>query len=495
MRSTLLQSTNYKWWAFLAISLGTFTSVLHGGSVIVALPTIADHYNTDLPTLQWIVIGYGLTISALLLPMGRLSDIVGRKQIYVSGYLVFVLGAALAGFSTNMTTLVLAQVIQGCGAAMTQATGMAMVASIFPTAERGKALGTHMSVVGVGFISGPVLGGFLVSALGWRWVFFSLIPTGILTLAAALIILEKGRFLQDSQRPKFDWLGAVLSAGTLVSLLLALTFGPRVGWASPLVMIAFLSFLVLLATFIWWELRTPAPMIDLELFKRRTLALGVLAGFITFLGNSPVIFLMPLYLQFVLGYSPDRVGLILVPTALAMLVMGPISGRLSDRYGWRRFTVGGLAISAFGLFLLTRISESSSLWMVMAGMIVASSGMGMFNSPNNAAIFSTAEQGKFGVVSGLIQLIRNSANVTSIAVSTAIVTATMASMGYPPSLAEVSDANGEAGIFGAFTSGLGTVYLAMGVLLLVGLVITVLMGDRPKEAPAKRIAEPRAGDA
>ena len=491
MRSTLLQSTNYKWWAFFAIALGTFTSVLHGGSVVVALPTIADHYDTDLPTLQWIVIGYGLTVSALLLPMGRLSDIVGRKQVYVSGYLVFVLGAAMAGSSTNMTTLVLSQVVQGCGAAMTQATGMAMIASIFPTTERGKALGTHMSVVGVGFISGPVLGGLLVTALGWRWMFFSLIPTGILTLAVALIILEQGRFLQDGQRPKFDWLGAGLSAGTLVALLLALTFGPRTGWVSPLVVITFLSFLVLLGTFIWWELRTPAPMMDLGLFKRRTIALGVLAGFITFLGNSPAIFLMPLYFQFVQGYSPDQVGLILVPTALAMLVMGPISGRLSDRYGWRKFTVGGLAMSAFGLFLLSTISESSSLGMVMAGMIVASGGMGMFNSPNNSAIFSTAEHDKFGVVSGLIQLVRNSANVTSIAVSTAIVTATMASMGHLPSLEAVSDANGETAVLGAFTSGLGDVYLAMGGLLLVGLVIAVLMGDRPKEAPAKQIAEPR----
>ena len=185
--------------------------------------------------------------------------------------------------------------------------------------------------------------------------------------------------------------------------------------------------------------------------------------------------MMPLYLQSVLGYGPATVGLIMVPNALAMIIMGPLSGRLSDRYGWRKLNVGGLCLSATGILLLSRITETSPLGLVMAGMILQSSGLGMFNSPNTSSILSVVDQSKYGVVSALTQLIRNSATVTSIAVATAIVTATMASMGHPPSLQAVSE-GASADVFRAFTSGLRTAYLVMGSLLLVGVVISFLKG-------------------
>lgn len=419
MSSTLLRNTNYKWWAFLAVSAATFTSVVDHGTVIVALPTIADHFHTELPTLQWIVVGYGLTISALILPIGRLSDLVGRKRICVTGFVVFMLAAILAGFSTHVVALILARVLMGCGAAMTQATGMA--------------------------------------------------------IAAALLVLSKDRVQQDGPRPTFDGLGAALSAGALTTLLVGLTIGPRIGWTSPSMAFAAIGFPGFLGAFIWWELRTSDPMLDLRLFKRRVFAFGVSAGFISFLGTSSILFMMPLYLQSVLGYGPATVGLIMVPNALAMIIMGPLSGRLSDRYGWRKLNVGGLCLSATGILLLSRITETSPLGLVMAGMILQSSGLGMFNSPNTSSILSVVDQSKYGVVSALTQLIRNSATVTSIAVATAIVTATMASMGHPPSLQAVSE-GASADVFRAFTSGLRTAYLVMGSLLLVGVVISFLKG-------------------
>ncbi|MDP6713882.1 MAG: MFS transporter, partial [SAR202 cluster bacterium] len=168
----LSQRENYKWWVFAAVAIGTLTSVINNGSVIVAVPTIAQHFGTDLSTVQWVVIAEGLTVSALLLPMGRLSDIVGRKQVYVSGLVIFIGAAALAGMSPNIWALIIFKGMQGIGAAMTQGTGLAMVTSVFPANERGKGIGTHASVVGTGGVIGPVVGGFLVVALGWRWVFF-----------------------------------------------------------------------------------------------------------------------------------------------------------------------------------------------------------------------------------------------------------------------------------------------------------------------------------
>lgn len=192
MLKNLTQSSSYKWWVFGTIAIGTFMSVVDHGSVLVALPEIEGHFGTDLPTVQWIVLGYALAISVLLLPMGRLGDMVGRKQVYIGGFAIFVLAAALAGASPNLHLLIGAKVIQGVGSAMIQGNGMATIISVFSGEERGKALGYHLSVVGTGAIAGPALGGLLVSALGWRSVFFVNVPIGLVTIAVSAIILTGG---------------------------------------------------------------------------------------------------------------------------------------------------------------------------------------------------------------------------------------------------------------------------------------------------------------
>ena len=491
MLTHLTQAANYKWWAFIAIASGTFVSVVDHGTVLVALPTITDHFNSDLPTAQWVVVGYALTISALLLPMGRLSDIIGRKRIYVYGFVIYIIGAALSGFAGEMLPLILFKVIQGAGSAMVQGTGMAMITSIFPANERGKALGLHMSVVGVGAVAGPVLGGLLVETLGWQWVFFINVPAGLMVITAVLVILDPSRLGQEGGRAKFDWLGAGLSAGLLVAFLLFLTTGPTSGWGSPGVLAGMAAFVVLFASFIWWELHTQSPMLDLSLFKRRVFALGVLTGWISFLSNSPVRFLIPFFLQPVLGFSPAQMGLLLAPGALAMIIMGPLSGRLSDRYGWRKLNVGGNLVSASGLILLSTVTVNTPVALVVASFVFSSMGMGMFNSPNSSSIFSAVEREKFGVVGALTQLMRNSANVTSIAIATAIVTATMASMGFPPSLEACSDAAGDPGVCTAFTAGMRRAGLAFGILLLAGAVLSYLKGERPRPVvePPRPVAQ------
>ena len=475
---------NYKWWAFLAVSIGGFTSAADELSIIVALPTIAAYFHTDLPTVQWAIAGYALTISALLLPMGRLADMVGAKPVYLAGFAIFVVAAVLGGFSPNITTLILAKVIQGCGAAMVQGTGRAMIVSIFPTNERGKVLGAQMSVVGAGAIAGPALGGAVVSGLDWPWVFFITGAAGLLSLVAALLIVKQQREPRDNLGRGFDGMGAVLSAGAMVIFLVAIGNGNRIGWTSPFLAAAIAVCFGLLGGFIWWELRTRLPMLDLRLFKNWVFTLGVSAGFVSFVGTYSVFFLMPFYLQGVLGFSPGEIGLIMVPMSLAMIVVGPITGRLSDRYGWWKFKAGGMALTTAGLFLLSRVTETSSLILVMPGMILQGLGIGMFNSPNSSSILSTVGPSRYGVVSGLLALLRNSASVTSLAIATAIVTAVMASMGYPPSLDAISAA-GDGGVQKAFTSGLRLAFLAMGGLLLVGVALSVLKADQHEEPPSR----------
>ena len=251
MQETLNQRPTSKWWAYTAIGLGTFTSVVDHGSVVVALPTIAKHFGTDIPTVQWVLVGYILAISALLLPIGRLSDIVGRKRVYIGGFVIFLLGAAVAGSAPNVGIMIVGRIIQGAGAAMSQATGMAMLVAAFPSHERGKAIGSHISIVGIGAVTGPAVGGLLVAALGWQWVFYINIPLALIVISAALLVLHEPRQADDAQRPRFDWHGAALSAALLITLLVALTVGPTAGWGSPPIVVAMVGFFVLVGAFIW----------------------------------------------------------------------------------------------------------------------------------------------------------------------------------------------------------------------------------------------------
>ena len=317
---------------------------------------------------------------------------------------------------------------------------------------------------------------------GWQWIFWINIPAGIIAIAAAQVILDKSLFIQDAPGRKYDWLGAALSVGILITFLLAMTNGQRAGWLGLPILAGLVGSGAFLAVFIWWELHISYPMLDLRLFKQRLFSLGVSAAFLSFLGMSSVRFLMPFYLQTVMGYSPGQVGLILIPNALCMILIRPLSGRLSDLYGWRKFNVGGLALSTAGLFILSRVTETSPLGLVMGGMILQSSGMATFGSPNQSSIFAGIERRSYGVVSALLSLVRNSANVTSIALATAIVAAVMVSMGHPPSLAAVAEAPG------AFTAGLRTAFLAMGIILMAGVLVSFLKGDRAK---AIREATPR----
>ena len=482
MTRDLSQRASYKWWVFGAIAVGSFLSVIDYGSVLVALPAIETYFDSDLPTVQWIVIGHALVISILLLPMGRLGDMVGRKRVYVGGFVIFVATSAVAGFSVDLTMLIGAKVIQGIGSAMIQGTAMASLISAFPDSERGKAMGTHLSVVGTGVVAGTAIGGFLVSIWGWQSVFLLNVPIGIVTIAVSWRVLpdELGSRLTASTR--FDWLGAVLSGAALLVLLLLLGQGDRIGWGSPLMFSGIAATVVLLVVFIWWELRVASPLLELRLFQRKLIAMGSAAGWITFLASSSSRFLLTFYLQQVLGYSPREIGLYMVPSALCMAVLGPIAGRLSDRFGWQKLTAGGLAVGAVAWFMMAEglDANGSSLGMtplvlVIVALTIQSAGTGIFYTPNNSSILGDVERPRYGVVSALTQLVRNTANLTSVAMVTAIVVITMGSMGVEPSLSAVSPE-----VADAFLAGLRRAFLVMGCLLVFGMVICIARGERAK---------------
>ena len=502
MISSLALSPHYKWFAFTAMAVGIFASVVDHGSVGVALPTVATYFGTDIPSVQWLVIGFAMTVIALLLPMGRLADLIGAKRVFIMGSLVVIVGSIIAGTSVGLGVLIMARIVMGAGAAMTQGTGMAIIIGAFPPSERGKAMGLIMTMVGTGAVAGPAMGGFLVDAFGWRSVFFATLPMVAISILLSLAILtntQQNRPVRGPGHAGFDWLGAFLSSSALLALLLGITNAHRTGWTSPPILGAAAAFMVLLAGFIWWELRIANPMLNLRFFRRRNFFLGVSANYLMFIGSSAVLFMTPFYLQNVLGYSPSVAGLCVVPGALCMAILGPVSGRLSDRYGWRKFTVAGLALSTTGIAILSQATADSSLLHVVPALMLTSSGMGTFYSANSSSILSAVERENHGVISALVNLIRNAGNVVSVAVATAIVTATMGSMGYEPNLDAVRHGTAS-GVGAAFTVGMRYAFYTMMGSLLVALFLSALPTHRegqavPAPTPPEPALRPAAGPA
>ncbi len=469
---------NYRWWAAAATATLTVVEVSHLGAVNIALPNIADRFDSDLPTVQWVTLSHMLAISALLLPMGRLSDMVGRRRIFAWGMVAFVGATALSATATNLTALFLFRAVQGIGIAMVLANEMAIVTSLFPDRQRGAALGLHMMAVGFGLVIGPALGGLILGALGWRYVFLIFIPMGLLSLVPFLTLVDEGRAGESGTKvlkDSFDWAGAVISTLALTVFLLAVTHGHRLGWDSPLIIGGVGISAGLLGVFVWWELRTPVPVIDVRLFKARLFLLAVAVRSLFFVAGASPIFLMPFYLLGVVGYSASQAGLVMTVMALVMVVNAPIGGRLTDRFGWRPVAIGGAVVSSAGLFLLSQLDASTPLHVIILALALQSSSNAMLSLPINSAILGSVERSKHSVVSAFLQMLRNTFTVTGIAVATVIVTATMASKGVEPSLAVISDA-ADTKAASAFISGMRVTFLTMAGLQIASMALLAVGG-------------------
>ncbi len=409
------QRPYYKWIVFAVVATGTFMATLDSSIVNVALPTISKAFGAGKGQLQWAVTAYLLTISSLLLAFGRLGDIIGKNKVYAAGFLGFILGSALCGAAYNVWQLVAFRVAQAVGAAMLMANAMGLITSVFPASERGRALGTTGTVVALGSLTGPSLGGVLVGSLGWRAIFYLNIPVGILGFAAAWLFLPKDQDIVRNQN--FDYAGALLFGGGMTLLLLSLSAGQELGWGSARVLAQLALAVLLLATFLLTEIRVKQPMIDLSLFRNRLFFAGNAAGLLSFMASSFVFYLVPFYLAEILRLPPYQMGLIMTFFPLVLAVVAPLSGWLSDRVGPFLLTTGGMAVSALGLFLLSGISVNSSPLSVAWRLSLLGVGSGMFQSPNNSSVMGTVPPPKLGVAGGVMATIRNLGMVTGVAFS------------------------------------------------------------------------------
>ncbi len=402
-----------KWFVLAAVGMGIFLTTIDGTIVNVALPTLVRELNTDFATVQWVVLGYLLTLSTLLLSMGRLGDMVGKKPIYMTGFVLFTLSSMLCGLSPTVYWLIGFRVLQAIGAAMTQALGTAIITEAFPDSERGKALGAAGTLVSIGIVLGPTLGGLLIESLSWHWVFLVNLPVGII---GVWMVIRNVPNLQPIGEQRFDYAGATVLFIGLLTLLLGLTLGQQWGFGDQRVWLMLAGALLLIGLFIGIEARVEQPMIDLQLFRSQLFSINLITGLAVFIAVAGVFILLPFYLEGVLGYGPRNVGLLVAAVPILLGVTAPISGSLSDRYGTRLIASIGLAVLAGGYAAMSRFTAETNLTYYLIAVLPFGAGMGIFQSPNNSAVMGAVPRSKLGIASGLLAITRTLGQTTGIAV-------------------------------------------------------------------------------
>ena len=419
------QKVDPKWWVLLAIGIGTFMTALDTSVVNTVLPIINQTFGGDIAQVEWVVIIYLLLVSGMLLSFGRLGDLRGHRPIYLAGFFSFVFSSVLCGLATSTLSLVFFRGLQALGAAMLSANSPAILTKSFPASQRGQALGLQATMTYLGLTVGPSLGGWLTDQFSWRAVFYINIPVGLLALALSWRFVPHDT--QRSTSERFDLPGAAIFMAGLVTLLLGLNQGHNWGWTSLPILGLLAAAVGLLALFIWVELRSPHPMLDLSLFRNRLFSAATGAAVLNYICVYTIIFIMPFYLIQARSFSASQAGLLLTAMPITMAVLAPLSGTLSDKIGARLpSTVGMLGIAA-GLFLLSRLGMDSPNSQIVLSLAAAGVGIGVFISPNTSALMGAAPRNRQGVAAGVMATSRNVGMVLGIGFAGAVFTTILSS--------------------------------------------------------------------
>ncbi len=395
----------WKWFILINVLIGATMSALDVSIVNVAMPTLKTEFNTSMSVIEWVAMAYMLTLTIFLPFFGRLADMFGRSKLYNAGFVVFTVGSLFCGMATSASFIIAARVLQAVGAGLLQANSVALITQAFPSSERGKAIGIQGAVQAIAMAVGPFVGGILISTIGWRAVFYINIPIGILGTVAALFILPPNQ--TTGKKESIDYLGTVFFAAGLGFLVLAFNEVVNLGWGSTTILVYFLNSFILLGLFVLTEMRVKHPLIDLKLFKNSTFLIGNLTGMMSYYVLFAVLFLMPFYLEKVLNFSPVLTGSLLTPIPLAMAIVAPLAGHISDKYGSRIMTASGMFVSALACFSLLFLGTVVNLPLLIAELVLLGIGMGMFTPPNNSAIMGAAPKEKLGLAGGVLNMMRS----------------------------------------------------------------------------------------
>ncbi len=392
-------------------AFASFLTPFMGSSINLALPSIGDEMGVNAVTLNWIVSSYMLTTSILLLPAGRAGDILGRKKIFTAGLVIFTLTMILLTFTPGIKWLISVRILQGAGGAMMFGTNMAILTSVFPPGERGRAMGINVTAVYAGLASGPFLGGILTRYLGWRSIFAFLVPMGIISLI--LIRRKMKEEWADAKGESFDWTGAVVYGLAIAGFMFGFSKLPSLqGW------IITAAGLALVPLFIMWEKRTTHPLFDITLISRnKVFAFSSLAALIHYAATSAIGFFLSLFLQYIKDLGPRDAGFVLMAWPVTMTLISPAAGKLSDKHNPGVLASAGMAISTAGLILLCFINEQTSVAFIIVVLVIMGAGFSLFSSPNSNAIMSSVEKRQLGNASGMLGTMRNVGQTFSMAVA------------------------------------------------------------------------------
>jgi EmrB/QacA subfamily drug resistance transporter len=440
---------NYKWIALSNTTLGALMATINSSIVLIALPAIFNgiHVNPLAPGettyFLWILLGYMVVTATLLVTLGRISDIFGRVKMYNLGFAVFTVGSLLlfltpSSGNAGATELIIFRLIQGVGAAFLFANSTAILTDAFPLHQRGLALGINQIAAIAGSFIGLILGG-LLAAVDWRIVFLISVPFGLIGTVWAYMMLRETATIRRHQ--KIDWIGNIVFAVGLTVLLIGITYGIEpygtspMGWANPSVLAEIAAGIVLLTAFVWIETRVDDPMFHISLFKIRMFAAGNLAGFLSSLARGGLQFMLIIWLQGIWlplhGYNfadtPLWAGIYMTPLLAGFIIMGPLSGWLSDRFGARAFATLGMLIQVVGFVALTFLPANFNYAVFATLLFILGVGSGLFAAPNTTAIMNSVPPETRGVSSGMRATFQNGAGVISIGIFFSIVTAGLAS--------------------------------------------------------------------
>ncbi|MGO9309492.1 MAG: MFS transporter [Spirochaetia bacterium] len=410
---------DYKWIALSVTTIGALMAAIDGTIVILALPDMMVKLHAGLVEMVWVIMAYILISTVCLLTFGRIADMFGRVRMYNLGFVIFTIGSALCGLSGSASQLIAFRLVQGAGAAFMMVNSPAIIAEVFPAHQRGRALGINGVTWAVGGIAGPLLGGLILSAANWRWIFYINVPIGILGTVWGYLALKE--MSTRNRTEKFDLGGAAVFSLGLVALLFALTLGIQVSWTSLPILSLFIFFVVMLAVFFTRERRVANPVLDLSLFKNRVYNFSVVAAMLQSLAMFAVNFLIVFYFQGVRGYSPLTAALFLIPLSIMSAVTGPLSGMLADRIGARIPATAGLLLQAAALvWFVTTLSPTTSYGTLAVGLVLVGLGTGLFWSPNTSAAMNGAPRHRLGIASATLATLRQTGMVTSFALALAV---------------------------------------------------------------------------
>lgn len=385
--------------ALLVATLASFFTPFMASAINIALPSIGSEFAADAILLSWIPTAYLLASAVFAVPFGRIADIHGMKKIFTYGIIVFTAATFLCGAAPSVTSLIAFRILQGIGSAMIFVTGLAIITSVYPPHERGKAIGINIASVYIGLSLGPVLGGILTQYLGWRSIFYAIIPLGLLVIALTALKV-KGEWA-ECRGEKFDTAGSVIYGIALIMLMYGFSILPEESGIILLIL-----GIVGIIAFALFELRVKNPVFEVRLFKNITFGFSSLAALINYSSTFAVVFLLSLYLQYIKGLDPQFAGIVLVAQPAVMAITAPVAGRLSDRFSPGIIASIGMAITTISLFGFIFLNSNTSLEFIIMVLLVLGFGLGLFSSPNTNAIMGSVKKRFYGIASATVGTMR-----------------------------------------------------------------------------------------